>query len=236
MDYKNIWDSIGKFYTANLSLLISALIVWDTNLLDLIPQIANIGLHPKLHINIEPYPILILLGVFGLLAYFIIDWLDANIVSSIDDKVKITDIIFWLTAPIFLSFTLTILLKKSVESYKWLYIGFDLYILYNAIILLFRNRLIYEETSESLFGKERKKYDKLRNIQICDKVFGYIYLVFFVAANFVLLYFQITIKKCELWILGLFVITIILNTFLKWRRFKHVNYYMYTIKKNKQTH
>ena len=77
MNYKDVWDPVGKFfYTANFSLLISGLIVWDSSLIDLIPRVINLELHS----------ILIFLGVLMLLVYFIIDWLDANIVALIDNE------------------------------------------------------------------------------------------------------------------------------------------------------
>ena len=131
MNYKEVWESIGRFfYTANFSILVSGLIVWDTNLLDLIPCM----------IHLEPHSFLIFLSVLLLLVYYIIDWLDANLVSSIDSEVKLKDIVFWLLAPIFLSFTLALLLKKGIgnDTSCWSYLGINLYLLFNALILFVR--------------------------------------------------------------------------------------------------
>lgn len=228
MNYKELWESIGKFfYTANLSLLISSLIVWDTSLLDLIPRF----------FNKELYLIWIFVGVLLLLVYFIIDWLDANFVSSIDNEVRITDIVFWLLAPISLSLTLTILLKKGIDmkSSFWLYIGVNFYILFNAIILLFRNSLIYEERRNNEFGKNKDAYDKLLKIRLIEKFIGYVYLLFLGVINILIYCFhKISIKDCEHWILILFVSLILLNTILKYYRCRYINYEYYKYKMNKK--
>lgn len=217
MNYKDVWDPIGKFfYTANFSLLISGLIVWDSSLLDLIPKIVHIE------------SCLIFFGALVLLVYFIIDWLDANIVASIDNEVKLKDIIFWLLAPISLSFILTVLLKKGIKSSSWLFLGFNFYCLFSALVLFCRNSLIYEETGNKFFEqKEREKYNRISIIKICDKLLGVIILLFLFVADIKTGFKINNIEVCKLSILKLFVLIIILNTVLKCCRFRYVNYEYY---------
>ena len=219
MNYKYVWDPVGKFfYTANFSLLISGLIVWDSSLIDLIPRVINLELHS----------ILIFLGVLMLLVYFIIDWLDANIVALIDNEVKLKDIIFWLLAPISLSFILTVLLKKGIKFSSWLFLGFNFYCLFSALVLFCRNSLIYEETGNKFFEqKEREKYNRISIIKIFDKLLGVIILLFLFGADIKTGFKIDYIEAYKLVILKIFVIIIMLNTVLKCCRFRYVNYEYY---------
>ena len=236
MDYKGTWESIGKtFYTTNFSLLITALIVWDGGFLESAPDTLSCILELKPFEN-WLFAILSTLNLLGLLYYFILDWLDASIITSIDSNVKRKDIILWLIAPILISTTMAIFVRKGQTFGRWLYSDFVFYLLYNSLILLFRDTRIEKKIATEHFKeKDSKKYDKVQILKHLHYLFGFIYLAIDI---FLIIYYLTNKTKIEtitllsqtyLFIMGMFFIFILINIGLKYYRHKliHIPIYEY---------
>lgn len=230
MDYKESWEAIGKFfYSTNFSLLISALIIWDYGLFKILPNfigcLTNLNLEASLFINT-----ITIISTIALLIYFILDWIDATMVSKIDSNIRILDIVFWLLIPILLSFTIVLLIKSQVIA-LWLYSCLSFYLFYNGSILIKRDNRINIEKDKIWTEKDNKgkeQYDALSKFENNQKWLGYTFLVISVL-TFISLFFPSVknffknqdLVELKLIILHFIILTsIIINIYLKFRQHK----------------
>jgi len=241
MDYKGTWDSIGKtFYTTNFSLLITALIVWDNGFFRAAPDTLSCIFELK---SIENWVFMIFsfFSLLGLLGYFILDWLDANIITSIDTNVKRKDIVLWLVAPILISTTIAILIRKGQDYGIWLYGGLNFYLFYSGLILLLRDTRIEKKVATNYFkNNEPEKYDKIQLLKHIHYLTGAIYVV--VSIGLILYYLLnkslietiVLLSSSYLLIFGMFVLSISINVILKYYRHKLVHIPIYEYNKSEE--
>jgi hypothetical protein len=239
MDYKGTWESIGKtFYTTNFSLLVTALIVWDGGFFRVAPETLSCIFELKSFDN-WLFMIFSLFSLLGLLGYFILDWLDANIITSIDSNVKKKDIVLWLVAPILISTTIAILVRKGQDYSIWLYGGFVFYLLYSGLILLFRDTRIERKVATNHFKEQdSNKYDKIQLLKYLHYLVGAIFVIVGVVLIFNYLNNKTEIEsivllgQTYLFIFGMFLLTILINILLKYYRHKlvHIPIYEYNKK------
>lgn len=226
-DFKKIWDHIGKFfYSINFSFFISALFVWDSSLFELGHRFLTGNQNDLI------FSSLFFICISLLFVYYIIDWLDASIVSSIDEIITWKDVVVWLLAPLLLSMVVAILVKKTPNSGYWLHFGFVIYMLLNCCVLLNRDRIINNE-EEKLFKdpakSNKKKYDSIHLINVAQKVFGVIYLLGFLISLFYLIRFKCTDATISYMddryfvVLIIFTASIFVNTSIKFLRFRFVH-------------
>lgn len=177
MDYKGTWESIGKtFYTTNFSLLITALIVWDSGFFKIAPDTLSCIFEWK-SINSWFYAFLPIFCVLGLLAYFIIDWLDANIITNIDKNVRRSDIVLWLIAPIAISTTIAILIRKSQDFGIWLFGGLIFYLFFSGLVILRRDTRIEDDAETINWEKNKKLYNNIQKIKLWQNIVGWLYVI-----------------------------------------------------------
>lgn len=238
MDYKGTWESIGKtFYTTNFSLLITALIVWDNGFFRAAPDTLSCIFELK---SIENWVFMLfsILSILGLIGYFILDWLDANIITSIDNNVKRTDIVLWLVAPILISITIAILIRKGQDYSIWLYGGLVFYLFYSGLIILFRDTRIEKDAATIQWQKNQKNYDRIHLLKHLHYAIGVIYIIAFIIMLIYYLCNKTLIESIALLsfnyllIFGGFVLIIVLNILLKFYRHTliHIPVYEYNIK------
>lgn len=234
MDYKNAWESLGKnFYSIHFSIVISAILVWNNTLLDVFSNISQLLPPDETNLfeswtfwKIIFFGLLFLSSTISLVAYYIIDWLDASIVGLIDKNIKLGDIISWLIAPITLSITIEVIVKHSHTSGIWLYFGLAFYFLQSALVLIFRNQKIENESLEKYFKKSRESYDSLKFMRYNHGILSVIYIVALIAM--ILVFFFKVIEDIPLlsssyfilWII--FVITSLINLYIKYSRHKNI--------------
>lgn len=224
MDYKGTWESIGKtFYTTNFSLLVTALIVWDSGFFRVAPDTLNCIFELK---SIENwfYVFFSISCVFGLLSYFIIDWLDANIITNIDKNVRRSDIVLWLVAPIAISTTIAILIRKGQDFGIWLYGGLIFYLFFSGLIILLRDTRIEKDAEILKWEKDQAGYNKIQRIKIWQSIIGWLYIIATISMLIAFLcnktFFEtiVLLSFNYLFIFGAFVVTIAINIILKFYR------------------
>ena len=248
-NYKETWDSIGKFfYTANFGMVISAVIVWDSSLNGVLPKLYNLGQEWLL---LSLFFICLVL----LVLYYIIDWFDASIISSIDKNVTFLDVVFWLIAPLSLSVTTALLVKAiPMISGCWLYGVVLIYLIESLLVNAFRNRTIFDDEDRDYIKQNFKDiYISMSKIRIFNLI---ILISFFIAAaslSYALILklllilnhdpetifkFKLPVPsfpeqgdKLYMLVLGGLVIAIFLNVVLKYLRHKYVTVPVYEFRK-----
>jgi len=213
MNYNIAWDSMGKvFYSVTFALLISAVLAWDNAFLKWIYELKTGNI-----VNILPGLI-----VFLLILYFIIDWLDATIASTIDKVTEIYEIFFWLFATVSMAAVIILTIKKAQFSILWLYTNLAIYLFISTLVLILRNRFVDVSLAEFLWQKgDKKGYDST------NKTFMYQNIIIFLNVTVLILTILVLSNMIKFaysnkWGYSIFVFAALINTIIKFLRHKNI--------------
>lgn len=141
MDFRDTWDSIANtLYPIFLAFLLSALLIWEKGIFDWI----------DLWDSNRTTILYSIFYIFMIFVYFVVDWMDANVVASFDRKVSRKDIFVW----IFKLTILSVLMVFFIHSGRPLiFFVFVAYHLSQFISVLWRDKLADSEKKNLAWEK-----------------------------------------------------------------------------------
>ncbi len=220
MDFKEAWNSIvNSFFAIFFAMQLSAVIMWDQGLLKWITDFNSNWLLISLSA----------LSLTFLFAYFLIDWLDATLVSSFDKKTTRKDVILWILSPTFHSIVTVLIIKTN--AFNVIFIALIIHFIVKIFSLGKRDEYADSKIENLTWNSDDPtKYNRIQGIYRFNKELFWIHIVFFIGYfGYGILILSEFIVTTNFWSIHkitisfiILLLSLILNFILKFKRHKYI--------------